>query len=66
MPLAGRMTEATSPPEIAAENFAAKLSAVSPAGEISTMRQRLGGVAFVHAVASDVRPMPGDIGWNAA
>ena len=50
MPFAGRMIEAMSPPEIAAENFAEKLSALSPEGEISTMRQRFGGeVSFMRA-----------------
>jgi hypothetical protein len=60
------MTEATSPPDIAAENFDAKLSAVSPAGEISTMRQRLGGVgSFILGVPMPSL-LPSEVGWNAA
>ena len=47
MPFDGRMTEATSPPEIAAANACGKSAAPSPGGAISTMRQRLGGEAAV-------------------
>ena len=43
MPFAGRISDAMSPPVIAARNFGSNASVLTPEGAISTMRQRLGG-----------------------